>query len=241
MKNKGKIAACMVSVMLCMGMFSTTAFAQSNEPVEETVEVTETVIEEPVEPVPLTPEGNLTLVDDVDGKASEDKQFITVVTKSGNYFYLVIDRAKEGENTVHFLNLVDESDLLSLMEEEEAAKYQPSTPESTVEPETEVPSTTEEPVKEEATNKSGNMLPVLLLLVALLGGGGFFAYTKLLKKKKSEQNQIDPDADYREEDDMDYDESEDVEGTDEPDEPEPEAEEDEPDIDEDEEFPDEDI
>ena len=68
---------------------------------------------------PITPDGNLTLVDDFSGKETEAKQFITLVTKDGNYFYLVIDRDDEGKETVHFLNQVDEADLLSLMEDEE--------------------------------------------------------------------------------------------------------------------------
>ena len=50
---------------------------------------------------PLTPEGNATLVDDFYG----DKQLITVTTKAGNYFYILIDRANEDmETAVHFLN-----------------------------------------------------------------------------------------------------------------------------------------
>ena len=43
----------------------------------------------------LTPEGNLTLVDDIASASSNDKQFITVVTKSGNYFFIIIDHADE--------------------------------------------------------------------------------------------------------------------------------------------------
>ena len=43
------------------------------------------------------------------------KQFVTLQSKNGNYFYLVIDRSGETEN-VYFLNLVDEADLMALME-----------------------------------------------------------------------------------------------------------------------------
>ncbi len=49
----------------------------------------------------LTPDGNAALVDDFGG----NKQLITVTTKAGNYFYILIDRANEDKETaVHFLN-----------------------------------------------------------------------------------------------------------------------------------------
>ena len=154
----------------------------------------------------LTPDGNLTLVDDY-AENNEDgsgKQFITLVTKDGNTFYLVIDRDDEGEQTVHFMNLVDERDLLSLMDEDEAAEFaaveEPEEPEPTEEPEP-----VEDVEEPEEPEKKSNPAPVLILLLALLGGGGFFAYKKFFKGGlKKEQPKPDPDADYSDEDDEDY-------------------------------------
>ena len=163
----------------------------------------------------FTPDGNLTLVDDLGGITKTGKQFITLVTKNGNYFYLIIDRDDEGNETVHFLNQVDEADLLSLMDEEEAAQYQTTEePEETPAPETvetEEESTETGGVEmEPETKKSVNLLPVALLSLALIGGGAAYGWMKL-KGKKKEQVKPDPDADY-EEDLDEYDFPEDDEG-----------------------------
>ncbi len=129
MKNKKIIRkfTVLLAALVIMCGFSVTAYAGGGDesddtptPVTEETPAPETEPEETTggyEPQPLTPDGNMSLVDDITGEASGDKQFITVVTKSGNYFYIIIDRAEDGENTVHFLNQVDEADLTALMEE----------------------------------------------------------------------------------------------------------------------------
>lgn len=179
----------------------------------------------------LTPDGNLTLVDDYDEAHADGsgKQFITLVTKAGNTFYLIIDRDDEGEQTVHFLNLVDEADLLALMDEDTAAKY------TKPEPEVQPPAETQEPEDGDGEDKPDEAkpaakvdpLPVLVLVLALLGGGGFFAYMKFFKGGgKKEQAKPDPDADYLD-DDEDYGLPEDI-GADDDDGSDFDAEDDEP-------------
>ena len=116
MKNKIlRSLTALCAALILVGGFSVTAFAQTPA---DTTNDSGVVVEQPKEDTPpLTPEGNATLVDDYGG----NKQLITVTTKSGNYFYILVDRAAEGENTVHFLNQVDEADLMALMEDGEAA------------------------------------------------------------------------------------------------------------------------
>ena len=116
MKNK---RICKTLSALCLTMvvafgFTIPAFAQGSEqapvaPAEDSTNDSNVIVEE-AEPAPaLTPDGNAALVDDFGG----NKQLITVTTKAGNYFYILIDRANEDKKTaVHFLNQVDEADLM---------------------------------------------------------------------------------------------------------------------------------
>lgn len=71
--------------------------------------------EKPEESPALTPDGNLTLLDDIGSSIKSGKQFVTMETKGGNVFYLIIDRDDKGEETVHFLNQVDEADLMNIL------------------------------------------------------------------------------------------------------------------------------
>ena len=162
----------------------------------------------------LTPDGNLTLVDDVGTDNGEGKQFITAVTKNGNYFYIIIDRDDEGKETVHFLNQVDEADLLKLMDEEEAAQYAEDKKEPVTEPEVTEPVTEPEVVEPEPEEPKTNMLPAVVAVIVLAAGGGFFVFKKMQdKKKEKEAAKPDPDADYVD-DDEDYGYSEEYEDDD---------------------------
>ena len=214
-----KLGALLVSAALCVGM-AAPAFAFEGEaaPVEQPVlpEVVEedvvTVTDE--ESGALTPEGNLTLVDDyhTDYSDGSGQQFITLVSKSGATFYLVIDRNAKGQQTVHFMNLVDEADLLTLMEEEDADAYtaekeaaeqdklkaeEEAEEEAKKAAEEAAASGTEQPKENKVTKIASGFLGVVVL-TALAAGGGFYAFAKRKRKKQAEKEALDPDANYTE-------------------------------------------
>ena len=206
------------AALMLTGGFSVTAFAQTPEG-QDATDDSGVVYEEPEKEEPLTPDGNATLVDDFGG----NKQLITVTTKNGNYFYILIDRDDEGENTVHFLNQVDEADLMALTETGEATK-KPEVCNCTEKCEAgkvntscpvcattltgctgkePTPTPTEQP--EEPKEKGGNPGAVLaLVLFVLLGGGAVFYYFKFIKPKQNVKGNTDlEDFDFE-----DYDEDE---------------------------------
>ena len=207
------------AALMLSGGFSVTAFAQTPEGEDDTDD-SGVVYEEPQKEEPLTPDGNATLVDDFGG----NKQLITVTTKNGNYFYILIDRDDEGENTVHFLNQVDEADLMALMEDGNTATEPPAVCNCTEKCEAgkvntscpvcattltgctgkePTPTPTEQP--EEPKEKGGNPGAVLaLVLFVLLGGGAAFYYFKFIKPKQNVKGSTDlEDFDFE-----DYDEDE---------------------------------
>ena len=191
-----KLGALLVSAALCAGM-AAPAFAFEGEaaPVEQPV--LPEVVEEDVVTITdetsgaLTPEGNLTLVDDYHTNYSDGsgQQFITLVSKSGNTFYLVIDRNAKGQQTVHFMNLVDEADLLALMEEDAADAYTA---------EKEAAASGEEQPKENKVTKIASGFLGVVVLIALAAGGGFYFFVQQKNKKQAEKEALDPDANYTE-------------------------------------------
>ena len=205
-----KLGALLVSAALCAGMAAPAfAFEGDTTPVEQPVlpEVVEDVVTVTDEASgALTPEGNLTLVDDyhTDYSDGSGQQFITLVSKSGATFYLVIDRNSKGAQTVHFMNLVDEADLLALMEEEDADAYT-AEKEAAAQAEQdrlkaaeEAAASGEEQPKENKVTKIASGFLGVVVLIALAAGGVFYAFAKQKQKKQAKKEALDPDANYTE-------------------------------------------
>lgn len=180
-----KFGALLVSAVLCIGM-AAPAFAYEGDttPVEE----------------PVLPE----IVEE------EDAVTITMVSKSGATFYLVIDRNAKGQQTVHFMNLVDEGDLLTLMEEEDAEAYNAEKEAAKqaeldkLKAEEEAKKAAEEAEKaadapkENKVTKYAAAFLGIVALIALVAGGGFYFFIQQKNKKQAEKEAIDPDVDYTE-------------------------------------------
>ena len=211
---KRLMAGFMAGVFLC-GSSSVTcfAFAIETESVTVTTDVateeasTEAETRSEDDTRPLTPNGNLTLVDDIGEQAGQGRQFITLVTKSGNYFYLIIDRNDKGEENVHFLNMVDEEDLFALMDEKQVADHKAAQNEkdnatgaavATPSAAGAVQDSASDPkVKEK---KPFHALPLVGAVIVLAAGAIGYLYLQS-KKKQTAALRPDPDADYVDEDD----------------------------------------
>jgi len=233
MKNKNNIRLTSVLLIsiICVCGLSLNAYASdggdyySTEPSEETTNPPVIITpdqseddeqtDEPIITRPenaFTPDGNMTLVDNVEGEDEGQKQFIIVQSKNGHYFYIVIDYAAEGENTVHFLNQVDEADLMAILAEEEitlapaectctdkcavgdidttcpvciAAMTDCAGAEATPPDQTDPPADGEQPAP--SGLNTGAIIGIVAILA--LAGGGIFYYFKVLKPKQQKNKQ----------------------------------------------------
>ena len=213
MRNKvvKKLLMIAMAVTMISGTSIATVYANANPPAEETttqvVEETATESTEDTEKKEDTGRvtgegdnsafstpGNAQLVDD---KENDDtKQFLTIQTKKGNTFYMVIDRSSNTEN-VYMLSMIDENDLAEFIGETET-EAETEAPQVVI-PETEtVPAQTEpeteaEPQKENSGMNTGALLAVFLLLAGGIGAGYYF---KVVKPKKEEEEAEGEDLEF---------------------------------------------
>lgn len=190
MIKRKRIALLFITVMLLsMTVFSSVALADGSERTEP-VETPQPTAEPTPMPTPATQgsaftnEGNMVLVDNLFAE-NTNKQFITVESKNGQLFYIVIDydaaqNEETGSYAVHFLNMVDEADLIALLEELDI-DIPVKTPGPTPTPK---PTVEVVPEPEEPDGMSGG---VLLLIFALLVGGVVLYYFKVIKKKPKQK------------------------------------------------------
>ena len=134
MRKKFRFLTVLAVCVMVLSCFSVTAFAYADD-TDQNLPVTEATQPEqqsaatptPEKPKgePIDDEGNAYTRDLLYDKAT-NKQFITIQTKSGNTFFIVIDydapiNEDEEQYQTYFLNMVDESDLLALLDDDTAA------------------------------------------------------------------------------------------------------------------------
>ena len=108
------------------------------------------------------------------------------------------------------MNLVDEGDLLTLMEEEDAEAYNAEkeaakqaeldklkAAEEAKKAAEEAEKAADAPKENKVTKYAAAFLGVVTL-IALVAGGGFYFFIQQKQKKQAEKEAVDPDADYTE-------------------------------------------
>ena len=187
-RNLAAALMMMAAVLLSGNM---TAYAYVDETAEEAPETV--IAEETPEETEITPfsvAGNGQLLDDISN--DETKQFLTVQTKNGNTFFMVIDRSRNSEN-VYMLSLIDENDLAEFLGEDETELEEEKPAVAVEEPRL-------EPVQEEPRTEpeKGGMGMGAVLTMILLGAGsiGAYYYFKIWKPKREEEEAESEDLEF---------------------------------------------
>ena len=170
---------------------------------ELTVETTEAESEETDEETEesagaFSESGNLSLLDDVGADEAKNLEYMTVQTKSGAVFYLVIDKSADTEN-VYFLNQVDEFDLMSIMDDTQKQEYESSLqdePQEVPDIPVEEEPTVDEPVEEEpkADLQTNNL--ALFGLIGVIGALVIGGYAFMKKKAKKDGADLEEDLEF---------------------------------------------
>ena len=140
-------------------------------------------------------------------KTPEKRDFITVTTRDGHIFYIVIDYEGENKN-VYFLNTVDTADLKRLLESDSTAKVEETSPKNESETKTEAVKSVKETDNGETTKKKNSNLILYIIGVISVVVFVFIAKKKISKSKKNDyDDEIDSDDFSEEEPEIYIDES----------------------------------
>ena len=212
-----KLKKWLMALAMAAGVFSSTAMTafaytgdtgQTETAGEAAAGETQTVIPEQTENAGQTEEatqeetsgdegmsfsipGNGEVLDDKTDDGT--KEFLTIQTKNGNTFFLVLDRSSNTEN-VYMLSMIDENDLAEFMDETQTEE----TPQVVI-PETETTVAAEETEPETVQpEEDGGMNTGALLAIGLLAAGGIGTgyYFKVVKPKKDEAQEDGEDLEF---------------------------------------------
>ena len=176
------------------------------------------------------------MIDDVDDEDAKNMQFMTVTTRDGSFYYIIIDRSGSEDN-VYFLNAVDAADLMNVMTDEEKEELAESASSETEDSSTDIITPTlidddsesggdatetedNKDVDSEMQNKVGTALPMLgvFAFIGALIAGAY--YLLKIKPEKEQAKDVDEDREFYDDDEyvnedewMDEDDEDGSEGT----------------------------
>ena len=246
MTNKRRFFAMLLALVMSISCLTVTASAEANPPSDDVIiwtseptEPQETRPAEtqppatepaPTEPAPTEPEPETNaIVRDLLYHEETNKQFITVETRSGEVFYIIIDYdaptdEKNEQFHTYFLNKVDDADLQALLEDgtvvtcscvnrceagavntscEICAKNMTECAGTRVEPQTEPTTPPTEPTEEPQEGVNPAAVIAVVLLLILFGAMGYFFLKERFPAKKEKGSTDLDDYDYGMDDEED--------------------------------------